>query len=126
MSGPRRPRDDEQTRSPPRPLTRLMVGFCLLAPAAQTRAAYAPQIVVDTTRSNFRCITIASFGIRGASGQITPPGADRRAGLRDTHGQTVHPAVERVRGDIERILMVQLVGDALEGCREIARRRELE
>src|SRR5439155_16519254 len=58
-------------------------------------------------------------------GQIAPAGP-RDEALREAHLQGVHSAVELRRREPERVLMMQLVGDAREGHREIGGRRQLE
>src|SRR5437762_2274719 len=48
--------------------------------------------------------------------------ARRQIGIAKTHGEIVHLAVEFVRREAERVLMMQFVGDAREGRDERRRR----
>src|SRR5438093_12181090 len=52
--------------------------------------------------------------------------ARRQIGIGETHGEIVHLAVEFVRREAERVLMMQFVGDAREGRDERRRRFQLE
>src|SRR3954471_1803056 len=68
-----------------------------------------------------RCFTSSSV-----FGQVTLAGARGQPLGRHAHLQRVHLAIERARREAEHVLMVQLVGDALEGGRQVVGRSQLE
>src|SRR5262245_39864830 len=96
-------------------------GCCALDCAVRMAA----EVTRSRTENDFAIVINDSSRWRPRS-EITLARAHRHARRRDTHLQRVHLAIELVRCEAERVLMMQLVDNALEGRREIVGGGELE
>src|SRR5476649_1131012 len=99
------------------------------AAGGQTRGLESrslPATCVSRRVRHYLSCRVRLRGTRHLRGEITFTRPRGQIALRQADGEVVHLAVELLRRETERVLMMELVGDAREGRRKISGRRQLE